>query len=168
MPPNSSPAPSSRSSLWDFAARVYARPDVQAACLALQDDHGQCVSFLLWRLWALREGRPVAAALLGDAVLTARTWESAATAPLRTVRRRLKTLPSTIPADSQIRLREAILAAELESERLLLDALEAATPPPAGGLTPSPERALAAAALAWGGATAAPARLLKVLAATRS
>lgn len=151
--------------LWDFATRVYADPGVQAACLALQDDHGQCVSFLLWRLWTLKEGRPVDGALLGDAVLTARTWETAATAPLRAVRRRLKTLPSTIPADSQGRLREAILAAELESERLLLDALEAATPAPAG-LSPGPERALAAAALAWGGAHAAPAKLLKVLAAT--
>lgn len=149
--------------LWDFATRTYADPQVQAACLALQDDHGQCVSFLLWRLWTLKEGRAVDAGLLGDAVLTARTWETAATAPLRSVRRRLKTLPSTIPADGQGRLLQAILAAELESEKLLLDALEAATPT-ATGLRPGAERALAAAALAWGGAHAAPPKLLRVLA----
>lgn len=149
--------------LWDFATRTYADPQVQAACLALQDDHGQCVSFLLWRLWTLKEGRPVDGALLGDAVLTARTWESAATAPLRVVRQRLKTLPSNMPGDGQGRLRQAILAAELESERLLLEALEAATPTTTG-LRPGAERALAAAALAWGGAKAAPMKLLKVLA----
>ncbi|MGA0603745.1 TIGR02444 family protein [Caulobacter sp. KR2-114] len=149
--------------LWDFATRLYADPQVEAACLSLQDDHGQCVSFLIWRLWALKEGRPVDARLLGDAVLTARTWETAATAPLRAVRRRLKTLPSTIPADGQGRLRQAILAAELESERLLLEALETATPE-TSGLVPGAERALAAAALAWGGAKAPPLKLLKVLA----
>jgi uncharacterized protein (TIGR02444 family) len=149
--------------LWAFAGRIHARPGVEAACLSLQDDHGQCVSFLMWRLWTLAEGRPVDAALLGDAVLAARTWETAATGPLRTVRKRLKTLPAPIAAEGQARLREAIKAAELESERLLLEALEAMTPP-SSGLNPGAERGLATAALAWGGPAAAPAKLLRVLA----
>lgn len=148
--------------LWDFANRVHAQPGVEAACLSLQDDHGQCVSFLMWRLWTLAERRPVDGVLLGDAVAAAQTWEAAATAPLRTVRRRLKTLPSQIPADGQARLREAIKSAELESERLLLQALEAMTPATAG-LNPGVERAMRTAALAWGGPAAPPA-LLRVLA----
>ncbi len=149
--------------LWEFAGRIHARPEVEAACLALQDDHGQCVSFLLWRLWTLAEGRPVDAVLLGDTVIAARTWETAATSPLRDVRRRLKTAPMPVTPAGQAALREAIKTAELQSERLLLDALETMTPPGAG-LNPGLERGLMTAALAWGGG-AAPKALLRVLAA---
>ena len=31
--------------IWEWALGAYARPDVSDACLALQDDHGQNVSF---------------------------------------------------------------------------------------------------------------------------
>ncbi|HEX7759870.1 MAG TPA: TIGR02444 family protein [Caulobacteraceae bacterium] len=148
--------------LWDFAGRVHARPGVEAACLALQDDHGQCVSFLLWRLWTLADGRPVDGVLLGDAVLAARSWEAAATAPLRLVRRRLKTAPMPVTPQGQAALREAIKAAELQSERLLLEALETMTPK-GSGLNPGIERGLMTAALAWGGG-GAPKALLRVLA----
>ena len=148
--------------LWEFAGRIHARPEVEAACLALQDDHGQCVSFLLWRLWTLVEGRPVDGVLLGDAVLAARAWEAAATAPLRAVRRRLKTAPMPVTAEGQAALREAIKAAELHAERLLLEALQSMTPEPSG-LSPGIERGLKTATLAWGGG-AAPVALLRVLA----
>ena len=58
--------------LWTWACAAYAAPGVAEACLSLQDDYGQCVSFLLWRLWALSEGRAVDAKLLGDAVIDIR------------------------------------------------------------------------------------------------
>lgn len=150
-------------SLWAFADRIHAKPGVEAACIALQDDHGQCVSFLLWRLWTLAEGRPVDGALLGDAVMAAKAWESTATAPLRAIRQRLKTAPMPVTPAGKAALREAIKAAELHSERLLLESLESMTPPPAG-LSPGIERGLMTAALAWGGG-AAPKALLRVLAA---
>ena len=148
--------------LWDFALKIHARPGVEAVYLRLQDDHRQCVSFLLWRLWTVVEARPVDARLLGDAALAAKGWEAAATLPLRGVRRRLKTNVTAIDADGQAALREAIKAAELQSERLLLEALETLTPAPSGAAQDI-DRGLMAATLAWGG-TPAPPALLRVLA----
>ena len=74
-----------RVSLWDFALTLYARPGVQAAGLTLQDEHGQSVPLLIWRLWA--NDRRVDAATLRAAAGLACDWEARVVAPLRTVRR---------------------------------------------------------------------------------
>jgi uncharacterized protein (TIGR02444 family) len=100
---------------WAFALEVYARPEVERACLALQDDHGQCVGLLLWRLWASREGLEVEA-LAGRAAELARRAEREVLGPLRVVRRRLKGEPQ---------LREAVFTAELAAERWLIEGLAA-------------------------------------------
>ena len=118
-------------SLWDYATSTYARPGVEAACLALQDEHGQCVPFLLWRLWALAEGRPVDEALLSQAAETAMVWDEAATTPLRAIRRKLKQRFPPVSDTARAALREELKASELRAERLLLDTLEALTPGPA-------------------------------------
>ena len=36
---------------WDWAVAAYARQPVAAACLNLQDGHGQNVPWLLWAAW---------------------------------------------------------------------------------------------------------------------
>ena len=134
-------------SLWDFAVALYARPGVEAACLTLQDDHGQCVDLLLWRLWAL--GRRIGAGDLARAATLARDWEGAVTAPLRAARRALAAPAAGIADSARLVLRGQVKAAELAAERLLLEALEAATP-----RDPAPPvdvtAALAALAAAWG------------------
>jgi uncharacterized protein (TIGR02444 family) len=112
--------------LWDFALTLYARPGVEAACMALQDDHDQNVPLLLWRLWAL--GRRVDATTLGSAVALARDWDERVVAALRTVRRRL-TAPAPAIADAgRLSLRETVKASEIAAERLLLESLEMLTP----------------------------------------
>lgn len=128
--------------LWDFALAAWAKPGVEAACLKLQDDHGQCVSLLLWRAWAVAEGRP--AQPMGRAVDLAHAWENEIIAPLRAARR--APLGSADPAAA----RDAARAAELAAERRLLEALEALTPTPAGADGKLGE-ALAALAHAWNG-----------------
>ena len=45
--------------LWDFAVAIHGEPGVDAGLLDLQDNHGQCVSYLLWAVWAARHGRAV-------------------------------------------------------------------------------------------------------------
>ena len=117
---------------WDYAAALYARPNVEGICLALQDIDGQCVPLLLWRLWATDEGRAVDDALLKRAVALARGWESVAVAPLRAVRRTLQAPFPPIPDAARATLRERVAAAELAAERVLLEALDALTPDPAG------------------------------------
>lgn len=113
--------------LWDFARSAYARPGVAAACLELQDDHRQCVTLLLWRIWTLAEGRPVDGPMLDAAVAAARGWETAAVAPLREVRRRLRRALPPIAGVARMALRGQVEGAERAAERAMLEALEART-----------------------------------------
>lgn len=132
-------------SLWSWAVEAYGRTGVAPAALALQDDQGQCVPLLLWAAWA----RPIDPDLIGRAVDLARAWEAAAILPLRTARRGLKTPLPGAEASARETLRARVKADELESERLLLGALEAL----GGSGGADPETALAAVATAWGGVT---------------
>jgi uncharacterized protein (TIGR02444 family) len=136
--------------LWDFAAGLYARPDVESICLRLQDVDGQSIPLLLWRLWSVHVGREVGPEALERAVEIARTWENWAVAPVREVRRRLKTpFPPVADAD-RARLRGEVAAVELAAEKILLDALGALTPE-ARGVEVDALAALRLAAARWGG-----------------
>lgn len=107
--------------LWDWAVRAYGRPGVAPACLHLQDAHGQNAPLLLAAAWAAAEGRTLD---LDAAVGLARAWEADVVGPLRAARRGLKMSHSPIPDAGRETLRETVKAVELESERLLLAALE--------------------------------------------
>ncbi|QTF92644.1 TIGR02444 family protein [Halomonas sp. BM-2019] len=108
--------------LWDFALALYARPGVEAACLALQDEAGVDVCELLWRCWLLHHGaRPGPSAEAGLAAV--RCWQAEVTVPLRALRRRLK--PEAATHSGIASLREALKHAELEAERETLGRLEA-------------------------------------------
>ena len=141
--------------LWDWAVAAYGRPGVERACLALQDSHGQNVSYLLWAAWA----RTTDPALLARAAGIARHWEDMTLEPLRAARRALKTEFPAVPDAAREGLRADVKAAELRAERLLLESLEALTP--AQGGAPAPQ-ALRAASAAWG--KAAPDKALAALA----
>jgi uncharacterized protein (TIGR02444 family) len=106
--------------IWEWALEAYARPGVPEACLALQDDHGQNTSFLLWAVYAEAKDPE----LLARAAAVTRTWDRTALVPLRDVRRALKApLP---PVDDHARqsLREDVKGLELAAERLLLETLD--------------------------------------------
>ncbi len=134
-------------SLWTWALGAYERPGVSEACVELQDEHGQSVPYLLFAAWAALEGRRVEAI---RAVATARAWEAEVVAPLRAARRRLKSeMPGTADA-SRLALREQVKGVEFGAERLLMESLQAMAGEP-GPQRPVAE-ALAAAAMAFGGA----------------
>lgn len=109
--------------LWDWAVEAYGRPGVADAALALQDEHGQNTCFLLWAVWA--KG-PEPRTMVRAAEL-ARGWEAQVLEPLRVARRNLKGETAGVDAAARQRLREDVKAAELQSERVLLDSLEALT-----------------------------------------
>jgi uncharacterized protein (TIGR02444 family) len=156
-----SEAPPTQEALWPFALEVYGRPGVEAVMLELQDAHGQCVPYLLWALWLARSGRPAGRETLLAGAVLARSWQDVAVAPLRQIRRRLRTPLQPIRAADQRRLRERVKSLELDAERMLLRMLEAASPPP-GGAAADPSASLDAAIAAWGGT--APAALVTRLA----
>lgn len=149
-------------SLWAYALDIYGRPGAEARFLALQDAHGQNVCFLIWSLWMAAERRAADPATLEAGAALARSWEAAAVAPLRAMRRDLKTSTAGA-ARGRERLRGAVGQLELQAERMLLEMLEDASPAP-GSDASSPAEALAAAAAAWG--EPAPANLLRDLAAS--
>ena len=121
-------------SLWDWAGRVWGKPGVSGACLALQDDHGQCVPLLLWALWRLEQDDPLVDATIDEAVARCRT-RYAAIATLRAARR-----AAAPPERQRLRLRE------LAAERDLLDDLEAVS----GPRRTSPNDQLAELSTRWG------------------
>lgn len=145
--------------LWDWTLRAYAQPGAPEACLALQDDHGQNTSFLLWAVWA-EVADPT---LLARAAAMARRWEDLALAPIRTVRRALKPAFEGVDDGEREGLREDVKAVELRAERVLMEALEAMTGEPGGAHALA---ALEAASAAWG--KPAPANALAALAAALS
>jgi uncharacterized protein (TIGR02444 family) len=127
--------------IWPWAQAAYARPGVAEACLTLQDRHGQNVCLLLWAAWS---GAP--AQRLPDAVALVRRWEGEVVGPVRQARRALKSDIPPISEGGRLQLREVIRAAELDAERLLLEALASLGPPERTAAAGS----LDAAAAAWG------------------
>ena len=135
-------------SYWDWAVEVHGRPGVDVALTTLQDHHGQCVAYLLWAAWAAAQGRPLAPEILMQGAALAKHWEGAATMPLRSARRHLKTPVPPIPDEARLALREQVRNAEFAAERLLMETLEALAPQPEGA-RPGLADSLVAAALAW-------------------
>lgn len=107
--------------LWEFALALYGRPGVEAACLHLQDEAGVDVCELLWRCWLLQHGARPSRAL--EAALPAvLAWQQEVTAPLRTLRRRLKAEAAGTRGVAE--LRATLKRAELQAEKEALDRLE--------------------------------------------
>ena len=131
-------------SLWEWAARAYARDGVQDSCLALQDEDGQSVCLLLWAAWR----GPVDAETVEAAAETARSWHTSAIDPVRTVRRTLKKPVPDMDDARRLALREEIKRVELSAERGLLDELASISGPPSGAAF-DVVTALAAASRAW-------------------
>ena len=141
------------SELWDWSVRAWQAPGVSEACLELQDAAGQSAPLLLWAAWAARTGRSVDADALEAACDIARAWQETAVAPLRAVRRALKSRNPDLEDADREAVRAQVKAVELEAERRLLAALEALTPAaPAGPPRAIPE-ALIAVARQWSSIT---------------
>jgi uncharacterized protein (TIGR02444 family) len=130
--------------IWEWALAAYARPGVPEACLALQDQHGQNTSLLLWAVWA-EAGDPE---LLARAAEVTRRWEAAALVPLREVRRALKAPAPPVDDKAREDLRVDVKAAELHAERVLMETLADLAGAASGGAHAL--SALKAAAQAWG------------------
>lgn len=105
---------------WDWAVSAYGRDGVARACLALQDDHGQCVPLLLWAAWRNTLGQGIGDGEAAKAAGVARIWSDDVVTPLRQVRRRLKTVLDEGDNGVRLPLREKIKRVELEAERALM------------------------------------------------
>lgn len=134
--------------LWTWACAAYAAPGAAEACLSLQDYHEQNVPLLLWAAWTAVTGRRPDEETIEAACDTARAWQTTTIAPLRAVRRTLKTPVPDLEIDARLAVREQVKAIELAAERHLLNGLEALSPAPTGAPRP-PVDAMAETARLW-------------------
>ena len=115
--------------LWAFATSIYARPGVEAALLALQDEDGLDVPLLLTLLYAGMRGIALAGDRLAALISLAAGWRDVI-ASLRWARRALKPAPDAAADPEQAALRAQVKTAELAAEHLLIGRLEAQLPAP--------------------------------------
>ncbi len=127
-------APSDGEGFWRFSLAFYARPGTASALLALQDDAGCDVNRLLFAMWCgAARGHRLAPAELAAAEAAMAGASAASVAPLRQLRRRLR----SDPAEDAQALGRRIGAVELAAERRVQYRLAAAVPPPD---RPAPDR----------------------------
>jgi uncharacterized protein (TIGR02444 family) len=111
--------PWEETAFWDFSLAVYKREALVAACHGLQDEHGADVNMLLFCCWIGASGRgPLAGDDFTHLSEAVSRWQREVVTPLRAARRRLKQPPHALAGQAARSLRDAVAAAELESERL--------------------------------------------------
>jgi uncharacterized protein (TIGR02444 family) len=116
------PRPDTRADeFWAFSLDVYARPGVAAACLRLQDELELDVNLLLLCCWLARSGRGrLSEDDLAAAEARAAPWRREIVAPLRAVRRALKTMVDAASASLYTEIKRLELRAEREEQGRLL------------------------------------------------
>lgn len=111
------------SHLWEFSLGLYRQPGVAPMCLMLQDQWDADVNIMLWLRWLETEGMPINATRIRLAETHINGWQKDAVLPLRELRRRIKQRYGI--ADQAVEAaRQAVKAAELQSERVIQIQLE--------------------------------------------
>jgi uncharacterized protein (TIGR02444 family) len=132
------------SPFWTFSLGFYRMTGVPEACLQLQDRSGADVNIVLFLLWLASQKRR----LRSDAVRTladkVRAWQTGVIAPIRVLRRGLKSDPPLLDKGTAEVFRTKVKALELEAERLQQEAMYALAP----DLPSDPESSVEAAATA--------------------
>ena len=128
--------------LWDFSLEIYARPGVEVACLALQNDYGADINVLLAAIWTGTQGVRLRAADLDRLMSAVAEWHDRVVHPLRTVRQDMKAGLGAPPPMAD-KLRGEVKLLELDAEQL--EQLMLAQLLPDDSRPPGGEVALAAA-----------------------
>lgn len=102
---------------WRFSLALYAREGVPPVCLQLQDRFGVDVNVLLYCLFRAADGHAIAREDLEALDRGIAGWRAEVVAPLRSIRRAMKTAPLLTDPAEQGSLRERIKACELAAER---------------------------------------------------
>ncbi|MBD3671597.1 MAG: TIGR02444 family protein [Gammaproteobacteria bacterium] len=104
--------------LWEFSLKVYQEPEVENACLLMQDKLDIDINMLLTCLWLGVSGRGrLNEAELNDLTQQVAFWQEEIIQPMRQVRRRLKDL-SKVGGEEFTQLRKSVSASELDAEQM--------------------------------------------------
>ena len=107
--------------VWSYALQLYARPGVEAACLALQEG-GADVCLLLASTWLGSTGVAFSPARISALESAARNWRDQVIVPLRSLRQQWREAAQQDAALAG--LRERLKQLELDAEKVLLEQLE--------------------------------------------
>ncbi|MFR0689273.1 TIGR02444 family protein [Enterobacterales bacterium AE_CKDN230030158-1A_HGKHYDSX7] len=108
--------------VWSYALKLYARPGVEPACLALQEG-GADVCLLLASAWLGGAGVAYSPSRLGVLENASQEWRETVIVPLRSLRQGWR--ETAIEDQELAALRERIKQLELDAEKVLLGRLEA-------------------------------------------
>ena len=117
------PTPARTNPFWDFSLALYASPQVQKACLDLQDGSGVDVNVLLYMLWHGANQKQLTNEDARSVLAAIEPWRVDVVVPLRTARRNLKQPAAAVDPQGADTLRAIVKKAELDAERLQQSAL---------------------------------------------
>jgi uncharacterized protein (TIGR02444 family) len=112
-----------KSPFWRFSVKFYAVQGVADACIELQDKARVDVNILFFLLWNATHRRALNVTEVAEVERTVGGWRDMAVAPIRAIRRALKSPPPVMAAGVAEGFRTRIKAVELEAERLQQEAL---------------------------------------------
>ncbi len=116
---------------WAFSREFYARDGVAPSCITLQDVYGADVDVILFTLWCASRGCRIELSELEAVDAAVASWRVSVVQPIRSARRALKPAPAPpFHPGAAAALRERLLSAELEAERLQQAAMQALAPVP--------------------------------------
>jgi uncharacterized protein (TIGR02444 family) len=107
----------SNNPFWDYAIWLYGEPGMAQQCLQLQDQYAIDVDLLLWVIWQASREVVVDAATLAQADRLIAPWREHCVAPMRQLRRQLKTMDTSGDLYRQAKALE--LALEHEQQQRL-------------------------------------------------
>ncbi|MFT4886683.1 MAG: hypothetical protein ACJAY7_000630 [Pseudohongiellaceae bacterium] len=116
----------SSQNFWEFSVQLYSSPEVSAACLDLQNQHGIDVNLLLLCCWCGARGTELTETSLSQSIAYSRKWAEQVIKPLRQTRVWMK---SNIPNDQNqqlgfLEVRKEIKTVELSAEKHQQSVLE--------------------------------------------
>lgn len=130
-PSSSTPLHGGEDALWSYYLALYAEPDVASRCIRLQDRFGADVNLVLYACWAASHMHKTLAPKDFQPLITATTpWRESVTQAIRSARRALKAEAESLAAAVYQDLRQRLLDAELEAERIEVERLARLSPVP--------------------------------------
>jgi uncharacterized protein (TIGR02444 family) len=125
---------------WAFIIKLYGSPDVQQACLLLQDGFGVDVSFLLTLLWYARDGAELESGDVEALDRAIASWRGDVVMPLRNMRREIKPAAEHdgVVADFRNQIKSIEIQAEQIEIAMLVRAMDRRKRPGASGASMQP------------------------------
>ena len=114
------------SEFWSYSTDVYQRPELESACLNMQNQHQADVNILLYCCWVGEKQIRLSENDMQTLIKTSQPWQKNILIHLRAARTTLKTSSIIIPDEQRKQTRDNICEMELNAEHMAQLALEKA------------------------------------------